>query len=185
MHSIIRFFNGVFTTEIVETRPSDGTIRQATQEDVSNPLMENAVKYRLVPGSSVVTLINPERTKDVQEIPQWVLEFAFQQAGSSDVPNEQKYNLITSDLVAKFPGETKDPNDPIRHHTLICEMQQVGTCPEGYQKIYVDNFRPRTRDEIESMLGDKKKKIGGVPANSIKKTEKEIKNEQENETDEQ
>lgn len=138
-----------------EQKPTKETLMQALQPSEQNPALLDADKGQLLPVSILTTLVAGDGQDDYNQMPPWFGSYALNQAVTSDAPNDEKYNLMTSTAVSMFPGWTADPNNSVGKHHLVCELQQAGQCPEGYQKVYVDNLRPRSLDELKSLLSKK------------------------------
>ncbi|ORD94706.1 hypothetical protein ECANGB1_138 [Enterospora canceri] len=147
--------------------PTDDTIKQATQAPIASPLYNDVNTNHLSVAKIVTVLVNGEHQDEVDKIPEWIKSYASQQAGNASGDNSKQYNLFTGDAVSKFPGWTEDQNNNVLHHAVVCELKQVGPCPEGYKKVYVDNFRPRTVEELQTLLKSNDKTPRG---SSVKET---------------
>ncbi|KAL6121413.1 hypothetical protein NUSPORA_01672 [Nucleospora cyclopteri] len=143
--------------EIFDVRPSDKTIERALQDPVKNPVFQDGYNNKLVPSSSVL-IMGPSNPETAENIPEFLKQFALISAVSGgSAPTGENYNVLTKDLLLLFPGYTDDPNDGVRIHSYICELKQVGNCPEGYSKVNLKNFQDRSIEDI-SKLSDKYRK---------------------------
>ena len=152
MFSITKLFLSLNAVYGLEVTPSNATIKQGLEEEVTNPLFENINAHGLVPVRIITIFANPKHIEAIAQIPAWLFTVAQQQAGTSNAQNDKKYSLFTETAIEKFPGTTGNPDDKVHHHNTQCEVVQVGECPDGYKKINLDDFRQRTKDEMASLL---------------------------------
>ena len=141
----------------VTIQPTEDTILGALQDKQHNPAHLDLITQGMVPFSSLTSFVNPEHMEQVKKIPSWLTEFAYNQAGNAGNDNSEKYSIFMQELVSNFPGYSNDESNTVAKHTFLCEQSQVKTCPEGYKKVYLDNFRPRSLDELKSLLSKKSK----------------------------
>merc|ERR1712035_85336 len=136
----------------MELSPSKDTLEMATTENIGSPVANDIEQNKLVIVKIITISVNPEHIDDVNKIPEWVKIYAINQASSSSGNNSKNYNFLLGSALAIHPGYTDDPNNTVLHHSALCELQQAGKCPEGYKKVYVDNFRPRSIEELKRLF---------------------------------
>lgn len=157
MFSLTHLFGTMLAEADGDIKPSQDTLKQALQTDEKNPALLDLNQYGLVPNNVTTFFVNPSATKDLEELPDWFVQFALAQSKQNSSGNDENYNIVTNYLMKKFPGYTSDPENTVGKHMLVCEVKQAGRCPDGYQKVYLDNFRLRTDDELKSLLSQKNK----------------------------
>lgn len=158
MFNILGLLAVIASTPTKETVPTESTINNALVSEEENPAILDIKDEGLVPVEINTKFVNPDRIPEVKEVPDWMTYFLEEQVRNSPSNNWKSHPVFMGDAIAIFPGITTDPNNNVSHHILICELQAVTECPEGYKKVHRDLFRKRSKEELFSLLSDKAKK---------------------------